>query len=232
MPSLDFDGEYGQSYSRSIRHSIPGYDVLHEIAIAAVRVYSATARRVLVVGPGPGEQLTQLLSACPKAQLFVLEPSQQMLNYCKKSIERVPGQQRCILKQGELDQATLASLNSQNFDLVICHNVLHLYDKEKQMAMLKLLADVTAVGGELLLSGYSEPEQQGATEQIMDVGLQRLRDRGLTDEQVDAIRTTRNKVVFSMDQMLISRVLKSENISEPLLLYQGLFSRLWISSRK
>ena len=100
------------------------------------------------------------------------------------------------------------------------------------MAMLKLLAGVTAVGGELLLSGYSEPEQQGATEQIMDVGLQRLRDRGLTDEQVDAIRTTRNKVVFSMDQMLISRVLKSENISEPLLLYQGLFSRLWISSRK
>ena len=55
MPSLDFDGDYGLHYRQSIQHSVPGYDVLNEIAAAAIRATSANARHVLVVGPGPGD---------------------------------------------------------------------------------------------------------------------------------------------------------------------------------
>lgn len=67
MSPLDFDGDYGRSYRQSIQHSIPGYDVLHEIAAAAVNATSAKADSVLVVGPGPGDELVTLLSSCPDA---------------------------------------------------------------------------------------------------------------------------------------------------------------------
>ena len=231
MSSLDFDGDYGHGYTKSIRHSVPGYDVLHEIAIAAVRSTVATAHRVLVVGPGPGDQLNNLLKACPDAQFFVLEPSEQMLNFCRKAVTAAADRERCVLIQGALEEATLTSLGPENFNLVICHNVLHLFEEAQQVPMLRLLAQSTAVRGTLLLSSYSEPEERNATEQIMNVGLQRLRDRGLTDTQVDAIRTTRNRVVFSMNPAVVSTVLLSENLSAPLQLYQGLFSRLWLSTR-
>ena len=231
MSSLDFDGDYGHTYTKSIRHSVPGYDVLHEIAIAAVRSTVATAHRVLVVGPGPGEQLNDLLNACPDAQFFVLEPSEQMLDACRKAVTAAADRERCMLIQGALDEATVSSLGPEDFNLVICHNVLHLFEEAQQVPMLRLLAQSTAVRGTLLLSSYSEPDEQIATEQIMHVGLQRLRDRGLTDTQVDAISTTRNRVVFSMNPAVVCRVLLSENLSAPLQLYQGLFSRLWLSTR-
>ena len=53
MPSLDFDGDYGRSYRKSIQDSIPGHDVLHEIARAAIRSTSSDAQQVLVVAPAP-----------------------------------------------------------------------------------------------------------------------------------------------------------------------------------
>jgi len=86
MPSLDFDGDYGRSYRQSIQNSIPGHDVLHEIAAAAVRSLASDARQVLVVGPGPGDELLPLLNACADAALTVLEPSAQMLEQCRHTL--------------------------------------------------------------------------------------------------------------------------------------------------
>ena len=77
MTALNFEGQYGQSYRKSIRHSIPGYDTLHEIALAAMHTMAPQATRVLVVGPGPGEQLPDLLNTCPEAELTILEQSQR-----------------------------------------------------------------------------------------------------------------------------------------------------------
>ena len=47
MPSLDFDGDYGRTYRKSIQDSIPGHDVLHEIARAAIQTAASDAQRVL-----------------------------------------------------------------------------------------------------------------------------------------------------------------------------------------
>ncbi|KZR87657.1 hypothetical protein MITS9509_00458 [Synechococcus sp. MIT S9509] len=77
MTALNFEGPYGQSYPKSIRHSIPGYDTLHEIALSAMHNMAPLATRVLVVGPEPGEQLPDLLNTCPEAELTILEQSQR-----------------------------------------------------------------------------------------------------------------------------------------------------------
>ena len=47
MPSLDFDGEYGRTYRKSIQDSIPGHDVLHEIARAAIKATASDAQQGL-----------------------------------------------------------------------------------------------------------------------------------------------------------------------------------------
>ena len=232
MPELNFDGPYGHSYRRTIRDSVPGYDVLHEIALAAVHSMATQAKRVLVVGPGPGEQLPGLLNACQNAELTVLEPSEQMLSFCREAISSDPGRERCVLIQGELNQDRVQTLNPEGWELVVCHNVLHLFEAKKQVHLLRLLAQCTGLNGLLLLSGYSEPSEPSTTEQMMEIGLQRLRDRHLNEEQIDAIRNSRNKVVFSIDSNRVSTVLTSEQLTPALQLYQGLFSRLWASRRQ
>ena len=228
MPSLDFEGDYGRTYRKSIQDSIPGHDVLHEIARAAIRASSSGAQQVLVVGPGPGDELPALLDACSSAALTVIEPSEQMLEQCRKSVADHPGSSRCRLLPCTLKAALEGELSGARFDLVVCHNVLHLLPDEEQNAMLRDLTQCTAGGGVLLLSAYSEAKDGESQREVFDVAWQRLIDRGVPDDRLEKIRDSRNKVVFSLDASRLATALNQAGWRSPLQLYQGLFIRLWL----
>ena len=87
---------------------------------------------------------------------------------------------------------------------------------------------VDADGGVLLLSAYSEAEEPESQRLVFNVARQRLLDRGVPPETVEAIVESRNKVVFSMDPSQLSTVLAQAGWPSPLQLYQGLFIRLWL----
>ena len=228
MPSLDFDGDYGRSYRKSIQDSIPGHDVLHEIARAAIHSTSSDAQQVLVVGPGPGDELPELLNACGDAALTVLEPSELMLEQCRKTLSNHPGSNRCRLLPCSLNEALGGELNGARFDLVVCHNVLHLLPSEEQNAMLRELTQCTADGGVLLLSAYSEAEDDESQREVFQVAWQRLINRDVPQDRLEKIRDSRNNVVFSLAASRVAAVLKEAGWRSPLQLYQGLFIRLWL----
>ena len=210
---------------------MPGYDTLHEIGLAAVRITSSQSLKALVVGPGPGENMPSLLEACPKARFTLLEPSEQMLGFCKKSLDGVDGVDRCQLQQNGLLEACKTSLKEAIFDLVICHNVLHLFNGDQQTKMLHHLAALTGIGGTLLLSAYSEPEKVSVTESFLALGGQHLKDRGLTEEQVSTLLASRNQVVFFVDEARVRTALGAADMAPPLQLYQALFAKLWLILR-
>ena len=228
MPSLDFDGEYGRTYRKSVQHSIPGHDVLHEIARAAIQATASEAQRVLVVGPGPGDALPALLNACADAGVTVLEPSELMLEQCRKTVANHPGSRRCRLLLSTLDEALKSELKGARFDLVVCHNVVHLLPSEEQAAMLHELTQCTADGGVLLLSSYSETENSEDQQDVFKVAWQRLADRDVPADKIEAMKASRNSVVFSLDPSRLVAALKQAGWPAPVQLYQGLFIRLWL----
>ena len=228
MPSLDFDGEYGRTYRKSVQHSIPGHDVLHEIARAAIQATASEAQRVLVVGPGPGDALPALLNACADAGVTVLEPSELMLEQCRKTVADHPGSRRCRLLLSTLDEALKSELKGARFDLVVCHNVVHLLPSEEQAAMLHELTLCTADGGVLLLSAYSEAEDDENQREVFKVAWQRLADRDVPADKIEAMKASRNRVVFSLDPSRLAAALNQAGWPAPVQLYQGLFIRLWL----
>ena len=228
LSALDFDGDYGRHYRQSSQNSIPGHDVLHEIAIAAVNATSAMASRVLVVGPGPGDELIPLLNSCPEAEVTVIEPSAQMLELCKRSVAAHAGAQRCSFQQSSLVDALLTGLQPNGFDLVVCHNVIHLVAPAEQAVMLQQLRDLTARGGHLLVSSYSEAEAPETVDVVLNIARQRLITRGMSSDRIDQLLASRNSVVFSLDARRLTEVVSQQGWPEPVQLYQGLFARLWL----
>ena len=228
MTSLDFDGEYGRTYRKSVQHSIPGHDVLHEIARAAIQATASEAQRVLVVGPGPGDALPALLNACADAGVTVLEPSELMLEQCRKTVADHPGSRRCRLLLSTLDEALKSELKGARFDLVVCHNVVHLLPSEEQAAMLHELTLCTADGGVLLLSAYSEAEDDENQREVFKVAWQRLADRDVPADKIESMKASRNRVVFSLDPSRLAAALNQAGWPAPVQLYQGLFIRLWL----
>ena len=231
MNQLDFEAEYGRNYRTSIQHSIPGHATLFEIGAAAIGDAVPAAKRLLVVGPGPGDELPQLLDASPEAECVVLEPSAQMLKTSIETLRGHNGFERCQWVPKTLEEAVSSGLLLGDFDAVICHNVLHLMAPDRQDSMIERLVEQSLPGGVLLISSYSEATEPETYDTIISIASRRLVDRGLPAETVEKIFASRNNAVFSLDAARFETNLLSLNCKAPIQLYQGLFTRLWITRR-
>lgn len=229
MSSLDFDGEYGRAYRQRIRSSVPGYDAMLEIAAAAMAMAAGSAGSVLVVGPGPGEELEPLLAALPAARFTLLEPSEQMREACAARIAAAGASERCRLLAQGLEAG--ATPPGGPFDAVLCLNVLHLMPPERQRPLLHSLAASVPAGGALLLSAHSESASGAAFDGLMAVARSRLRQLGLSEALIEQLMASRNTLVFSLEHSLLEAVLAEAGMEPPLLLQQSLFSRLWLCRR-
>lgn len=233
MTSLDFDGDYGRAYRQRIRSSVPGYDAMLEIAAAAMAQTAGaggTAGSVLVVGPGPGEELPPLLTALPTAHFTLLEPSGQMRETCAARIAAAGAHDRCQLLERGLEAGETPP--GGPFDAVLCLNVLHLMPPEQQRPLLHSLIAATATGGSLLLGAYSESASGPAFADLMAVSRTRLRLLGLSEALIEQLMASRNRLVFSLEQSLLEASLAEAGMEPPLLLLQSLFSRLWLCRRR
>ena len=231
VSQLDFEAEYGRKYRTTIQHSVPGHATLLEIAAAAIGDKAPAARRILVVGPGPGDELPQLLEACPEAEFVVLEPSAQMLQTSLETLRGQSGFERCQWVAKTLEEAVGSGVLQRDFDGVICHNVLHLMAADQQDLMIKRLVELSRPGGVLLISSYSEAAEPEVCDTIFSIAARRLLDRGLPAEMADKFLTARNTAVFSLDTARLETMLVDLNCQAPIQLYQGLFARLWITRR-
>lgn len=231
MSDLDFEAEYGRKYRTTIQHSVPGHATLLEIAAAALGDRAPAAKRVLVVGPGPGDELPQLLDACPEAVFVVLEPSAQMMQTCIETLRSHHGGDRCRWVPNTLEEAAQSDHLKRDFDAVICHNVLHLMPADQQDHLIARLVEQALPGAVLLISSYSEATEPVVCDTIFSIGSRRLLDRGLPAEMVDKFLAARNTVVFSLDAARLEIMLTSLHCQAPIQLYQGLFARLWITKR-
>ena len=231
VTQLDFEAEYGRKYRTTIQHSVPGHATLLEIAAAAIGDTAPSARRILVVGPGPGDELPQLLDACPEAEFVVVEPSAQMLQTSVATVRSHSGFERCQWVPKTLEEAVRSGLLQRDFDGVICHNVLHLMAPEQQDLMTERLVEQSLPGGVLLISSYSEAEESEICDSIFSIAARRLLDRSLPSEMVDKFLTARNTAIFSLDAARFETKLVGLNCQAPIQLYQALFARLWITRR-
>ena len=231
VSQLDFEAEYGRTYRTTIQHSVPGHVTLLEIAAAAIGDTAPAAKQILVVGPGPGDELPQLLDASPEAGFVVVEPSAQMLRTCIETVRGHGGFERCEWVPTTLEEAVLSGQLQSDFDGVICHNVLHLMAADQQALMIERLVEQSRPGGVLLISSYSEAAEPWICDTIFSIASRRLLDRGLPAEMVDKFLTARNTAVFSLDAARLETMLLGLNCQAPIQLYQGLFARLWITRR-
>lgn len=228
MALLDFDGDYGRTYNAQIRHLIPAYDAIFELAAAAAATEQPRARRALVVGAGTGTELPSLLKAMPMAQFTLVEPSEQMRGFCTDLIARMGATDRVLWGPNNLDD--LNDPSGEGFNVVISHNVLHVLAPANQDQLLGQMAERVAAGGCLLLSSYCETEPPGV-ELAMHIGLARFALLGMDQSTIDAVAASRNSKVFSMDADRLAQQLTLAGLEPPIQLVQALFNRLWLIRR-
>ncbi|MFM7087769.1 MAG: class I SAM-dependent methyltransferase [Cyanobium sp.] len=226
---LDFEGEHGRLYRKRIRAFVPGYTLMHQLAVAALLAHQPQPRQLLVVGPGPGEELLAMAQQLPSAQVTVVEPSPAMASACREALAGLP----LLAARVELIEAPLeaSDLGERRFDAVVCHNVLHVLPQEQHRLLLEQLARCVAPGGCLILSAYSEENESRVVSLRRRVMRQRLNLVGLSPANSDRIMAGRGEAYMPLDPELLRRWAEDTGLEEPVPLMQVLQHRLWLVLR-
>ena len=127
---MDFDGEYGQNYGKTIRTSLPAYDWIIDLATMHLRLQKLPKNNVLVLGPGWGEELIGMSHAHPRAHFTLVEPSKQMLDICWARLEKEGISHRFTPINEAFSSSTLP--REKRFGAAILLNVLHCMDQKEQ----------------------------------------------------------------------------------------------------
>ena len=224
MQQLDFEGDYGRDYKRDIRRFIPAYDAILELGTATLRALASESNQALVVGPGAGEELAGIVQALPHAHITMIEPSPQMRSFCERALKDCGAAQRTAWGPNALSDV------ANQFDVVICHHVIHLMPAAEQRLFLEQLCAKVAVGGLLLLSSYSE-NSNGDSTVWQAIARDRFLLQGMDQQAIDQVMALRNVAVHSLSPDHLEQQLVLAGLEPPTQLLQALFNRLWFSRR-
>jgi tRNA (cmo5U34)-methyltransferase len=83
-----FDTAESEQYDTKIVRRVPGYELLHEVAAAALAALLPDRAHVLLVGVGTGSELLRLLAAQPTWEFTALDASVQMLERAKARVAK------------------------------------------------------------------------------------------------------------------------------------------------
>ncbi|KZR76784.1 hypothetical protein PMIT1320_00695 [Prochlorococcus marinus str. MIT 1320] len=72
---------------------------------------------------------------------------------------------------------------------------MHLFPPAEQIEAFDQLSSLVAPGGAMLLSSYSEDQNKLSNDLIVSIATERLRIRGLNEEQIKMVLSARNQSI-------------------------------------
>ena len=225
---IDFEGDYGADYDRLIRIVIAGYELMHELGVAAARASCPQAQALLIVGPAWGEELPLWNQAYPQAHFTLVEPSVAMATRCQQQLEALGLGERSQLLPCRLEQS---QLSPRSFDVVVAQLVLHLLPAGPQGDLAEQLAGLVRPGGLLLFSGSGSHGDPQLDDLLLATWRERLRLQGVDEALIDRFAAARGREVFAIDPRDLAPRLLATGCTEPWALFQGGHVGLWCSRR-
>jgi len=225
---IDFDGDYGADYDHLIRIVIAGYELMHELGVAAARSICPQAEELLIVGPAWGEELPLWNQAFPDASFTLVEPSPAMASRCRQRLETLGLKERSRLLPCRLEQC---QLHAHRFDVVVAQLVLHLLQPGPQEALAQQMAGLLRPGGLLLFSGAGTHGDAQLDALLLATWRERLRLQGIDEALIERFAALLGREVFAIDPQALAPQLLAAGCTEPRLLFQGGQVGLWFSQR-
>lgn len=84
---MNFDGEWGNQYNKSIEKIMPGYAGFSSLVLAILRCYLNTCSNILVIGAGGGNELMSF--SMEGWNITGIDPSRQMLDLAEHRLSRI-----------------------------------------------------------------------------------------------------------------------------------------------
>jgi tRNA (cmo5U34)-methyltransferase len=221
-PAPFFDQQASATYDERNRKLAPIADGLHFLIRLVLNDLPERAR-VLCVGVGTGAEILSLAREYPQWEFVGLDPSEPMLEVCRRRLEEAGIAERCRLVPGYVQDLPPGG----GYDAVASVLVAHFVPRDARAGFFAAMASQLRPGGTLVNAEISfdldSAEASSMTEQWAKV--QRL--MGGTPESLAALPKVLREVLTVLPPAETERLLRESGIPTPIAFFQSFMIRAW-----
>jgi tRNA (cmo5U34)-methyltransferase len=217
-----FDQQASATYDERNRKLAPIADGMHFLMRLVLNDLPERAR-VLCVGVGTGAEILSLAREFPRWEFVGQDPSEPMLEVCRRRLEEAGIADRCTLVPGYVQDLPPGG----DYDAVSSVLVAHFVPREARAGFFSAMTAQLRPGGTLVNAEISfdldSPESSSMTEQWAKV--QRL--MGATPESLAALPKVLREVLTVLPPAETERLLRDSGIAMPVPFFQSFMIRAW-----
>lgn len=216
-----FDESNASRHDRRLQKLSPMRDSLHLLARMILADLPGNAN-VLCVGVGTGIEVIELAKANPSWQFVLVEPSQSMLEICRKKMEIEGVISRCQFHHGYLSSLS----NYTPFDAVTSFLVSQfIFRDDERKEYFSQIFHRLKNGGILLNADLSSGYYEQPEKALLDVWFRTMKYADVPKAEIENFGV--NVVVSSASD--VEMFIQAGGFSKPVLFYQNLFIYAWFA---
>lgn len=230
QPSLrHFDAGRARRYDERIGQAIPGYEALHDLALAAVGAATEGRGRVLIAGAGTGREALAVARAYPKIRVTAVEPAEAMAARAARKIAAAKLSRRIDLVAG-----AVADLPARPaFDAATLLLVLHFVpDDGRKDALLGDIARRLRPGGAFVLADMTAGWRADEARALDPAWIEMQRLNGIPAKDIAKGQAHVANDVFRLSADEMARRLKRAGFGAPTKFFQAYMFEGWIARKR
>ncbi|MEO8394442.1 MAG: class I SAM-dependent methyltransferase [Chloroflexota bacterium] len=223
---MNFDADYGRIYETFSQRSIPGYDLIFDLANHFLAESLTESADILVIGAGGGKEIVTFGSAHPGWRFVGVDPAAQMIAFAQSKAEQHGLSDRVQLIQGFAQDVPTDSL----FDAATCILVFpFVHGDEAKLATLKAISEHLKPGAPFVIVTTCE---ETFRDDYRAIWRARQIERGATPEMV---AKAQQDVFASIQPVAAARLLElmsEAGFSDAVPFYRAIWFAGWFVWKK
>lgn len=213
-------------YDTMIQMALPGYEVMHNMALSVLRANIPEKANLLIVGAGSGMELVKFSKGNSQWQMLGVDPSSNMLSIAQNKIEEHELSERIKLFAGYTHDLNTTSL----YDAATCILVMHfLPDDGSKLALLKNIAQRLKSSATFILVDIYGEKETDEFERMISIIQVYWEQMGMNPEKRIQGLETIKKGIFPISEMRVMELLQQAGFGKILRFYTGLWVGGWVA---
>lgn len=223
-----FDETLADKYDNSIRMFCPGYDALHRMMIPFVKELPHHAN-FLSSGAGTGTEIVTLSKRFPTWRFTAVDPSEDMLNICRKRIEQANGIDRVSFFTGTMQEYENPIAFDAASSIFVSHFIKNTTDK---LAYFRSIASCLKPGGVFILADLFGDTNSAEFSPLLDALLASYASHGIAAEKLAQDRAHVEHDIGYRSEYELMELLEQAGFSKPIRFFQSYLFGGWVMTKK